>query len=98
MSDISSADLDGARSTLVKLVQKLGGLDDSRFDELSRSTHVQAHDAQIEIRVDYLGEASWYAWDGSREGLDGIITEAAEVLSTTIGFERRTHGRTPWDA
>jgi hypothetical protein len=98
MSTIPSPDEAWAKLAIVKLVQRLGGLDEERLDQLLESTQVAFQDDRIEIRFDYLGETAWYDWDGSRQSLDGIVAAAARGIATTIESERKAYGRTPWDA
>ncbi len=86
-----------ATTMLVEFIFEFGGLDRDRRAELSRATRVSIHGSDVEVRFDYLGETSWYGWDGTHQGLDEIVRTAAHSFATTLEMERKAHGPTPWD-
>ncbi len=89
---------DSARDRLVALVLPLARLDKRRFTELQRSTRVRLQGSSIEVQFAYLGETSWYDWDGTQEHLQQVLETAAASIAKTLEFERQRYGPTPWDA
>jgi hypothetical protein len=98
MSDHSHDKEAWAVATLVDLVTQRGGLDRRMIPELLRSTLVRLGESGVEIDFGYLGETSWYDWDGDPAHLRAILEVAADNFSTTLQVEREKHGPTPWDA
>ena len=86
-----------ATTLLIQLVVELGRLDRSKSAEITQSITVSIHGSEIEVRFDYLGERSWYEWDGTPLGLEQAIRTAAGSFAQTLEMERRMVGPTPWD-
>lgn len=97
MNEVPTYDEVRATNMLVQLILEFGKLDQSKRTELTQSTRVAIHGSKIEVRFDYLGERSWYEWDGTRRGLERVIRTAAGSLAKTLHMERKAHGPTPWD-